>query len=78
MALPTGNMLKAARALAGLTRAQLAAMAEIDVSTISRMESAGPSSVGSHARTVELVIRALRARGAEITDDGVRLMKRPP
>jgi transcriptional regulator with XRE-family HTH domain len=74
---PTGNMLKAARALAGLTGAQLAAMAEIDVSTISRMESAGHSSVRGQGRTVELVIRALRERGVEITDDGVRLMKRP-
>jgi len=66
-----------ARALAGLKAAELADLAEIDASTISRMENFGRKSVGGYAGTVDAVVKALAQKGVEITDDGVRLTKRP-
>jgi len=75
--LPSGNALKAARALAGLKAAELARMAGIDASTISRLEGAGPKPVRGYAGTVDAVQRALRSRGVEITENGVQLVKRP-
>jgi DNA-binding transcriptional regulator YiaG len=39
--LTTGNQLKAARALAGISQAELARAAEINVTTISAMEGKG-------------------------------------
>jgi transcriptional regulator with XRE-family HTH domain len=77
MALPTGNILRAARALAGLKAAELAKLADIDQSTISRMETFGRTTVGGHAGTVDAVVKALAHRGVEITEDGVRLIKKP-
>ena len=76
MALPTGNMMRAARALAGLTGAELAALADVDPTTVSRIENAKQKPVRGQVATVDAVTRALRARGVEITDDGVRLVKR--
>jgi transcriptional regulator with XRE-family HTH domain len=77
MTLPTGNMLKAARALAGLRAAQLATLAKIDASTVSRLEGSGHRAVRGQAGTVDAVIRVLKTRGVEITEDGVRLTRRP-
>src|SRR5262249_25630411 len=79
MTLPTGNLLRAARALADLTATELAKLARIDASTISRMESAGNKPVRGQAGTVDAVLRALKARGVEIdSEDGVvRLAKKP-
>jgi transcriptional regulator with XRE-family HTH domain len=71
--LPTGNMLRAARALAGLTSVELAALAKIDASTISRMESSGKKPVRGLAATVDAVVHALEKVGVAITDDGVSL-----
>jgi hypothetical protein len=68
--------LRAARVLAGLKGAELAALAQIDQSTICRMENFGRKTVGGHAGTIDAVVRALANRGVEITDDGVRLIKR--
>ena len=68
-------MLRAARALAGLKASQLANMAGIDASTVSRLEGSGRKRVGGHAETVDRVVRTLAQRGVEITDDGVRLRK---
>jgi transcriptional regulator with XRE-family HTH domain len=78
MALPTGNMLRAARALAGLRAAELAKLARIDQSTISRMETFGRKTVGGHAGTVDAVVKALAQHGVEITEDGVKLAKKRP
>jgi hypothetical protein len=36
-----------------------------------------PASVGGHAGTVDAVVKALKTRGVEITEDGVRLIKKP-
>jgi transcriptional regulator with XRE-family HTH domain len=56
--LPTGNQLRAARALADLTSVELARLANIDASTISRMESSGPRPVRGQAATVDAVVGA--------------------
>jgi transcriptional regulator with XRE-family HTH domain len=76
--LPTGNMLRAARSLAGLKAQELAKLAGIDASTISRLESRGRKTVGGQATTVDAVRRALLSRGVEIVDDGVRLITKKP
>jgi transcriptional regulator with XRE-family HTH domain len=73
--LPTGNMLKAARALAGLTSVELARLARVDASTISRMETSGSRPVRGQAGSVDSVVRALEAKGVVIEADGVRLRK---
>jgi transcriptional regulator with XRE-family HTH domain len=75
--LPTGNMLRAARALAGLKAGELAALAKIDASTVSRMENSGAKPVRGQAGTVDSVIRALEAKGVVIEADGVRLVRKP-
>ena len=77
MTLPSGNILRAARALAGLKSGKLAALAKIDASTLSRMEATGRKPVRGHAGTFDAVIRALKAHGVQIEDDDVRLVKRP-
>jgi transcriptional regulator with XRE-family HTH domain len=68
--LPTGNQLRAARALADLTLVYLAALAKMDASTISRMESSGPRPVRGQAATIEAVVKALEAKGVVIEPDG--------
>lgn len=77
MALPTGNMLRAARALAGLRGTELADLAGVDTSTISRLESSRAKSVRGQAETVDRVIHALLRRGVRITDDGVMFVRKP-
>jgi transcriptional regulator with XRE-family HTH domain len=77
--LPTGHMLRAARALAGLKIAELAKLARIDASTISRMETSGTKPVRGQAGKVDGVIRALKAKGVEIDgDEGVVRLTRKP
>ena len=63
--LTTGNQLKAARALAGISQAQLAKAAEINVTTISAMESKGAATLGSGLDTIKAVMDALEAAGIE-------------
>jgi transcriptional regulator with XRE-family HTH domain len=79
MTLPTGNLLKAARALAGLRSAELAALAKIDPATLSRLEAAGHGKVRGQAQTVDAVIAVLKARGIQIDADesSVKLVKKP-
>jgi transcriptional regulator with XRE-family HTH domain len=79
MALPTGNMLRAARALAGLRAAELAFLAKVDPTTISRIENAKQKPVRGQIATIDAVIGALKTKGVEIdADSGVlRLVKKP-
>ena len=78
MVLPTGNMLRAARALAGLKGTELADLAGVNQATISRMENFGRKTVGGYAGTIDAVVRALAHKGVEIVgDDTLRLTKRP-
>jgi transcriptional regulator with XRE-family HTH domain len=74
--MPTGNMIKAARALAGLTARELATKAQIDPSSLSRLERSGSTAVSG--RVLKAVIDALRAAHVEIESDTVlRLLKKP-
>ena len=75
MTLPSGNLLRAGRALAGLKASELAKLAGLDPSTISRLENAGSRSVRGQAQTVDAVVQALAHKGIEISADGVRLIK---
>jgi hypothetical protein len=70
--LPTGNILRAARALAGITSVELGRLAKIDPSTVSRMESTGKKPVRAMADTVDRVLKVLTAKGVVIEADGVR------
>lgn len=73
--MPTGNMLRAARALAGLNAANLAKLAGIDASTISRLEKSRDKSTRGMAQTVEAVQIALLKRGVKIIpDEGVIML----
>jgi transcriptional regulator with XRE-family HTH domain len=69
MVLPTGNQLKAARALAGLKGTELARLAKVDASTLSRLESARAKNVRGMAKTVDAVVQALNRKGVRIVDD---------
>ena len=61
--------------LAGLTAWELAALAKVDQSTISRMESAGHRPVRAMTGSLDSVVTALEAKGVVIESDGVRLRK---
>jgi transcriptional regulator with XRE-family HTH domain len=73
----SGRQIAAARVLAGLGQAELAAAAKISVPTLRRMESSdGPAS--GYANNADAVRRALEAAGVEFTNGeqpGVRLKK---
>jgi transcriptional regulator with XRE-family HTH domain len=68
--LTTGNQLKAARALAGLSQTQLATAADLNVTTISAMEGKGAATLGSGLDTIKAVMDALDAAGVELTNHG--------
>jgi transcriptional regulator with XRE-family HTH domain len=76
--LPTGHLLRAARIMAGLKAGELAGMAGIDASTLSRMERSGRGKVRGQAPKVDAVITVLKKHGVEIIEDyGVQLTKKP-
>jgi transcriptional regulator with XRE-family HTH domain len=75
-----GNQLKAARALAGLDQKTLADRSGIGVNTLRNMEAAGAGDVPGLARTLDKIVRALKAAGVTLVDEdaggrGVRLRK---
>lgn len=76
----TGRQIAAARALVGLSQADVAAKANISVPTLKRMEaSEGPAS--GLANNVAAVMRALEDAGIEFLNHGqpgVRLRKAKP
>ena len=76
MVLPTGNHMRAARALAGLTAGQLARLAGVDASTISRVESARHHKVAGQAGTIDRLTEALLKRGVAIHEDGVSFVRK--
>jgi transcriptional regulator with XRE-family HTH domain len=74
----TGAQIKAARALAGLTQAQTAKAAGININTLADMEARGSKPLVSKHQTVLAVQRVLEAAGVEFTDGespGVRLRR---
>lgn len=77
--LTTGNQLKAARALAGMDQASLAAAAGVSPNTISAMEKRGADTLTSGLDTIRSIMTALEAAGVEFLNHGqpgVRLRAR--
>ena len=80
MLLKTGNQLRAARVLAGLTQGELAKRCGVHLNSISAMEKRGAESLTSGLDTINLVVRALESLGIEFTNGeaiGVRLLPKP-
>lgn len=78
--LVTGNQLRAARALAGITQEALAEAAGLHWRTVHEMEASGPDEIRSGNPTILKVVRALDRAGVEMLNDGqpgVRLKKKP-
>lgn len=80
MTLRTGNQIKAARALANMNQAELAAKAGVNVNTIRAMEGRGNQILVSGMDTVTKVQNALEQAGVVFIPEngggaGVRLAK---
>jgi hypothetical protein len=73
----TGNTLRAALSLAGLSAVQLAGASKVSPLTVIRMETSGKRSVRAKAGDIDKVIHALEVKGVQITEDGVRLAQKP-
>ena len=80
MLLKTGNQLRAARVLAGLTQSELAERSGIHANSISAMEKRGAKPLTSGLDTITDVVSALESLGIEFTNGdaiGVRLRLKP-
>jgi transcriptional regulator with XRE-family HTH domain len=80
MLLKTGNQLRAARVLAGLTQSELARRSGIHTNSISAMEKRGAEPLTSGLDTITEVVSALESLGIEFTNGdaiGVRLRLKP-
>jgi len=76
MLLKTGNQLRAARVLVGLTQGELAERCGLHLNSISAMEKRGAEFLTSGLDTINKVVRALESLGIEFTNGeaiGVRL-----
>jgi transcriptional regulator with XRE-family HTH domain len=72
----TGNQLRAARALVGMTQVELAGRAKLNANTIRDMEARGTETLRSSLETVRAVQLVLEAAGIEFLNGdrpGVRL-----
>jgi transcriptional regulator with XRE-family HTH domain len=79
--LSTGNQLKAARALAGMSQSELASRAGVNSNTISAMERKGAQMLTSGLDIVTRVAKALEGVGVEFLnhgEPGVKLRKVQP
>ena len=65
----TGRQLKAARALLGLDQGELAALSQVSLATVRRME-ATPGIVRGNVETLMKVVDALNRRGLVLIDAG--------
>jgi hypothetical protein len=80
MLLKTGNQLRAARVLAGLTQSELAQRCGVHTNSISAMEKRGAKPLTSGLDTITGVVSALESLGIEFTNGdaiGVRLRLKP-
>jgi transcriptional regulator with XRE-family HTH domain len=68
--LPSGRQIRAGRILCGLEQAELARLARIDASTLSRMENSGAEAARGHVGNLQRVVDALEKKGIELTQDG--------
>jgi DNA-binding XRE family transcriptional regulator len=77
--LKTGNQLRAARALVGISQTKLAEVAGVNANTISAMERRGAKTFKSGFETVCSVMAALEMAGCEFAREGVGVkLKRTP
>jgi transcriptional regulator with XRE-family HTH domain len=74
--MPTGYQLRAARSLIGWQQRDLAKAAGLHPGVMNRMEKAGKNRVRGIIKNLEAVLDALERHGVEITEDGVRLVKK--
>ena len=80
MSLKTGNQMKAARALSGLSQKELADIAEVDVGTVRNLEASAGGPLRGRFETVAKIQSALETVGVEFTNGdtpGVRLKGKP-
>jgi transcriptional regulator with XRE-family HTH domain len=73
----TSDWPAARRSLLGWEQKQLAEKAGLHPGTVNPMERCGNKSVAGAIRNLEKVQDALEKAGVEITEDGVRLIKKP-
>jgi transcriptional regulator with XRE-family HTH domain len=69
----SGKEIRAARALCGLTREELATMACVTSRTLDRIEA--DKTANPHPITLKAIRTALESLGVEFIDGGVRLKK---
>jgi DNA-binding transcriptional regulator YiaG len=77
----SGNQIRAARALLGLTRHAFADALGVSIGTVRTVEANGAGLVGGHLSTRKRVRDALEAAGVELTNGdqpGARLTKQAP
>jgi DNA-binding XRE family transcriptional regulator len=77
----SGDQIRAARELLGLTRHAFADALGVSIRTVRTMEANGAGLVGGHLSTRKRVCDALEAAGVELTNGdqpGVRLTKQAP
>jgi predicted transcriptional regulator len=75
--LPSSAQIVAARALFGIGQKELARLAKVHHSTLSRLESAGWAAAPGFASTVDKVVAVLETQGVEFIELGVRLTRKP-
>lgn len=63
--MPTGEQIRAARAMVGWSVAELARRADVSWRTIQRAEAAGAAVPRMHVDTIDKITRALEAGGIE-------------
>jgi DNA-binding XRE family transcriptional regulator len=69
--LKTGNQLRAARALVGISQTKLAKKAAVNANTISAMERCGARPFKSAFETVCSVMAALESEGCEFSPESI-------
>jgi transcriptional regulator with XRE-family HTH domain len=74
----TGNQLRASRALAGLTRDELANRAGLSRDVLRSWEVSSHSIVPAQYQMLCRAIEALEAEGIRFSDDGVHLQRTAP
>lgn len=74
--MPTGWQISAARSLIGWRQWELAKAAGLHPGVMNCLEKAGKGRVKGMIRNLEAVLDALEKHGVEITEDGVRLIRK--
>jgi transcriptional regulator with XRE-family HTH domain len=74
----SGDQIRAGRALARLSARELAELADVDITTVQRLEGGNAEKIGSaKLDTILKIKRALEEAGIVFLDDGFGVTKRP-